>query len=95
MAIILSRDTETRLRETAEMEGQDVNALADALLAAALEWEAQERAETLEGLRRGIAASDTGRVRPFADFASAMRTKYALPTHLSDDEIGGEVVAPL
>ncbi len=92
MAITLSDETETRLRETAEMEGQDVNALADALLAAALEWEAQERAETLQGLRRGLEASDAGRVRPFADFAAEMRKKYALPAHLSDAEIGGEVI---
>ncbi len=93
MTLTLTPETETRLREKAVREGQDVNAGADALLRAALEWDAQERAETLEGLRRGIAASDAGRARPLSAFAGEMRARYPLPTHLSDDELGAEVVA--
>ena len=93
MPITLNPQTEERLREKAEREGKDMNAVADSLIIAMLEWEAQERAEALEGLRRGIEASDAGRVRPFADFADEMRAKYSLPIHLSDEAIVGEPIA--
>lgn len=93
MAITLSLQTKERLREKADCEGRDVNTVADSLIRAALEWEVRERAEDMEGLRRGIAPSDAGRVRPLEDFAGEMRANYNLPTHLSDEEIGAEVIA--
>ncbi len=48
---------------------------------------AQEQSEAAESLRRGLADSDAGRVRLFSEVAAQWRTKYNLPTHLSDEEL--------
>ena len=93
MTITLTPATEARLREKAAREGQDFDRVADTLLQIALDWEEQEQAETVEVLRRSLAANDAGRVRPFTEFAGEMRAKYGLPTQLSDEELGAEVIA--
>lgn len=93
MTITLTPTMETRLREKAEREGQDFDQVADTLLQIALDWKEQEQADTIEVLQRSLAASDTGRVRPFSEFAEDMQKKYQLPTHLSDEEVGAEIVA--
>lgn len=87
MSITLTPETEARLREQAVRQGLEPDALADSLLAEALAWEEVDRAEAVEGIRRGLEASDAGRVRPFAEFAAEMRAKYNLPTDLTDEEI--------
>lgn len=87
MTVVLSAETEARVRERAVQEGRDVNAVADALIIAALNWEAQERMETAEGVRRGLEASDAGHVRPFAEFAAEMREQHDLPTQSTDAEL--------
>jgi len=68
---------EAYLREKAEREGQATEAVAQAFLAWAMAWEAQDQAETLEGIRRGLEASDAGRVRPPADVFADMRARLA------------------
>jgi hypothetical protein len=92
MTITLTPETEARLRQRAAGEGQDFDRVADTLLQIALDWEEQDRAVTVEVLQRSLAASDAGRVRPFTQFAEEMRAKYDLPTHLSDQELGTEVI---
>lgn len=93
MTITLKPETEARLLERAEREGADVNAIADALVVAGLEWEAREKAEAAESLRRALAESDAGKVRLFSEAAAEWRAKYHLPTHLSDEELApGETV---
>jgi predicted transcriptional regulator len=90
MTIMLTPETEARLREKAEREGQDIHAVADALIAAALEWEAQERAEAIEGIRRGEQAAAEGRERPLADFLTDQRAKHGFPAEwpsVLDDDI--------
>jgi hypothetical protein len=79
MTIMLTPETEARLREKAEREGQDIHAVADALIAAALEWEAQERAEAVEGIRRGDQAAAAGHERPLAAFLAEQRAKHGFP----------------
>ena len=54
MTVTLTPQTEMGLREKAEREGQDVNAVADAIIAATLEWDAHEFAETVAGIQRGL-----------------------------------------
>ncbi len=94
MTITLKPETEARLRERAERDGTDMNAIADALVVAGLEWEAREQAEAAESLRRSLAESDVGKTRVFSEVAAEWRAKYRLPTHLSDEEIlAGEVPA--
>jgi hypothetical protein len=76
MTVTITPETEARLREKAARDGQDVNAVAEALLAAALEWEAQEREEVLQGIRQGEQAASEGRERPLQAFLDEQRTKH-------------------
>lgn len=77
MTISLSAETEARLRERAQCDGRDIDAVADALLSFALEWETQDRAEAIAGIQRGIEASEAGRVRPAADVFAQMRARLS------------------
>ena len=78
MTITLKPDIEQRLREKAKRDGEDMDMLANSLLTAALEWEAQDELEAVEGIRRGLEAFEQGRNRRFSDFASEQRAKYDL-----------------
>src|SRR5947207_1445850 len=77
MTITLSPEMEARLRERAAREGKEPELLAEALLYAALDWEAQDRAEAIAGIRRGLEASAAGRVRPAAEVFANMRARSA------------------
>ena len=79
MTITLSPETEALLAEKARRDGKDVNAVADALLFAALDEEARDRAEAIEGVQRGDRAAAAGREHPLAEFFAEQRAKYSLP----------------
>ncbi len=71
MAITLTPETEACLRERAEREGRDADAFADALLADALADDPDdltdaEVGEIRDGIRRGLKATASGRVKPLA-----------------------------
>ena len=76
MPIMLTPETEARLREKAARDGQDMDAVAESLLKYALEWEAQERAELIEAVRQSDQASADGRERPFSEFIAEQRVKH-------------------
>ena len=80
MTITLTPDVEARLREKAEREGSNINAIAEALITSALDWEAQERAETIAGVQRGEQAAKEGRERPLAEFVAEQRIKHGFST---------------
>jgi predicted transcriptional regulator len=89
MTITLSPEAEARLNEKARRDGQDINTVADALILAALDWEARDRAETIEGIRRGDQAAAEGRERPLAEFFAEQRAKYGFPAswpHVSPEQ---------
>ncbi|HEX5324881.1 MAG TPA: hypothetical protein VFW40_13930 [Capsulimonadaceae bacterium] len=75
MTIKLAPETEEKLRQKAEREGQDIDSIANALLSQALDWEAQDRVEAILGIQRGLEASDAGRVRPAGEVFRDMRAK--------------------
>jgi predicted transcriptional regulator len=75
MTIVLSAELEARLQQKAAQEGKDPSLVAEALLSAALDWEAQERAEAINGIERGLEAGAAGRVRPAADVFAEMRAR--------------------
>lgn len=75
MTITITPETEAKLREIALREGQDMNTIADVLLAAALEWKASERAEAITGIRLGLESSAANRVRPATEVFADMRAK--------------------
>lgn len=76
MAITLTPETEAKLRETASREGQDADALADAMLAAVLAQRAQEFEEDIAAVQEGLDAIDQGRVRPFKDYIAEHRQRF-------------------
>ena len=78
MSITINPHTEAKLRERAVREGQDIDTLADTLLNMALEWEAQDRIEAVEGIRQGLQAFDEGRYRSFQEFAAEQRARFQL-----------------
>lgn len=78
MSITITPETEARLRQKAVREGQDMNTLADQILAAVLEWEAQDHTEAVEGIQRGLNDFEAGRFRSFQEFAAERREKYNL-----------------
>ncbi|MBW3625798.1 MAG: hypothetical protein KY468_20585 [Armatimonadetes bacterium] len=75
MTITLSPETEAKLRERAEREGQDIQTLANHLLTLILEEEARDRQEAIEGIRRGLESGAAGRVRPADAVFAEMRSK--------------------
>lgn len=76
MTITLTPEIEARLREKALQEGGDINTIAEALITAALEWEAQDRMEAIEAVRRSDQAATEGRERPLAEFLAEQRSKH-------------------
>lgn len=80
MAMVLTPETEARLREQAQRTGQDVDLLANSLLADALSDDLDaltddEVAEIRAGIRRGLAAA--GRERPLAEYAADVKARRA------------------
>src|SRR5207248_3046530 len=73
MTITLSPETEARLRERAERDGEDVSSLAEALLSDALaedpdDLSPEQIAEVRAGIRRGLEAAAEGRERSVAAY---------------------------
>ena len=76
MAIVLTPQTEARLCEKARQEGIDLDSLADTLIASSLDWEGEDRAGAIEGIKAGLKDEAEGKVKSFAAFQADMRTKY-------------------
>ncbi len=79
MTITLSLEAEARLNEKAQRDGKDLNTIADALILAALNREARDREESIEGVRRGDQAAAEGRERPLTEFFAEQRAKHGFP----------------
>jgi hypothetical protein len=62
--------------EKARREGGDVNAVAESLIVAALEWEARDRAEASDMVRRSDQAAADGRERSLGEFIAEQRARY-------------------
>jgi hypothetical protein len=89
MTITLFPEAEACLNEKAWRDGKDVNTVADALILAALDWEARDREEAIKGVRRGDQATAEGRERPLAEFFAEQRAKYNFPAswpHVAPDQ---------
>lgn len=79
LTITLPPELEKRLRERAAREEQDAETIATAVLVDALEWEAQDSAEAIQGIQQGLDDFASGRFRPFNEFAVEQRRKHELP----------------
>jgi predicted transcriptional regulator len=79
LTIELSAEALARLQEKAAQEGRDAESVAATVLAEALEWEAEDCAEAIEGIRRGLADFEAGRFRPLEEMIADKRAKHGLP----------------
>ena len=89
MTITLTPETENRLLKQAERIGEDVNNLAEALIAHGLSNEdftadpdhltAEDAAEIRAGIERGLEAAAAGRVKPLAQAVAEARQRHGFP----------------
>jgi predicted transcriptional regulator len=85
MTITISGELEARLREKAAREGQDPHVVAESILLSALDLEATDRAETVEGIRRGLEASAAGQVTSLQQVIEEARERHGFPASWPDD----------
>ena len=79
MEVHLSPERHAQLSDYAQRHGQAPEAALDDVLAAALEWERQDYREAVEGIRKGYADFQAGRVRPVEESFEALHVKHGLP----------------
>lgn len=79
MAIVLKPETEEKLRQTAQWEGQDADTLADTLLAEVLAQREREFAEDIAAVQEAMEDVRAGRVRPYEEFLAEHRLRYPDP----------------
>ncbi len=76
MAITLKPETEEKLRQTAQWEGQDADTLADALLAEVLAQRQREYTEDIAAVQEAWVAVREGRERPYQEFLADHRRRF-------------------
>jgi len=78
MTYTLDAELEARLKERPLDEGEnlDLNETAQMIIRAWLDWEAEDMADAIEGIKRGQQAVAEGRTRPLSEFIAAQRKKY-------------------
>ena len=81
LTIELPAEAERRLREKAAQRGDAVEAVAAEIVIDALEREAQDTAEAIAGIRRGLGDFEEGRYRSFPEFAEEQRRKHQLASN--------------
>ena len=77
--IPLKPERKAQLEEYAKRRGQDPAAALDDALATYLEWESQDSAEAVEGIRHGYEDVKSGRTRPASEFLADLYRKHGLP----------------
>ena len=77
--IPLNPERKAQLEEYAHRHSQDPADVLDDALAAYLEWERQDYAGAVEGIRKGYSDVKAGRTRPAAEFFADMRRKHGIP----------------
>jgi hypothetical protein len=80
LTIHLAPEEEAELHQKAVREGLDAEQIAHDVLIQALQWEAQDRSEAIEGIKLGTEAFEQGRFRRVSEFEGEQRAKYALPS---------------
>jgi predicted transcriptional regulator len=75
----LKPEHKAQLEEYARRREQDPATALDEALAAYLEWERQDFAEAVEGIRAGYEDIKAGRTRAATEFLADMRRKHDIP----------------
>ena len=74
--IPLKPERKAQLDEYAQRRGQDAVTALDEVLAIYLEWERQDFAQAVEGIRQGYKDVEDGRSRPASEFLDDLRRKH-------------------
>ncbi|HME32762.1 MAG TPA: hypothetical protein VKG65_08440 [Terriglobales bacterium] len=74
--IPLKPERKAQLEEYARRRGQDPATALDDALAAYLEWERQDFAEAVEGIRHGYEDVKAGRTKPASAFLAELRRRH-------------------
>lgn len=77
--IPLKPERKAQLEEYAKRRGQDPADALDEALASYLEWERQDFAEAVEGIRRGHQDVRANRTKPASAFLTGLRRKHDIP----------------
>ena len=77
--IPLKPERKAQLEEYAKRRGQDPATALDDALGTYLEWERQDFAEAVEGIRHGYDDVKAGRTKPASEFIAELRRKHDLP----------------
>lgn len=72
-------ERKAQLEEYARRRGQDPATALDEVLADYLEWERQDYAEAVEGIREGYEDLKAGRTEPADEAFEELRAKHGLP----------------
>ncbi len=72
-------ERKAQLEEYAKRRGQDPATALDEALETYLDWERQDFAEAVEGIRRGYSDVEAGRTRPAAQVLADLRRKHDIP----------------
>ena len=76
--IPLKPERKAQLEEYARRRGQDPATVLDDALVTYLDWERQDFAEAVEGIRQGYEDVKAGRTRPATEFLAGLRRKRDL-----------------
>ena len=76
MTLNIAPETETRLREMAQREGQDVDTFTEALLTDALAERARQLTDDADAVREALQAVQEGRERPFTEFLAEHQARH-------------------
>jgi predicted transcriptional regulator len=72
-------ERKAQLEEYAKRRGQDPATALDEALETYLDWERQDFAEAVEGIRRGYTDVEAGRTRPASQVLADLRRKHDIP----------------
>jgi hypothetical protein len=78
--IPLKPERKAELEEYAKRRGLDPATALDDVLATYLEWERQDSAEAIEGIRRGYEDVKAGNTKPADEFLAEFRRKHDIPS---------------
>ena len=79
MELPVSAERLAQLQDFARRRGKDTAAALDEALEEYLEWERQDYAEAVEGIRRGLDDVKAGRTEPAETFLNSFARKHELP----------------
>lgn len=74
--IDLSPEAEALLSQQAAREGKEAASYVQELVEESLEWREQDFVEALDGVQRGLADSEAGRVKPLSQVIEDARQRH-------------------